>query len=48
MLPIQAGDVLDTFADVSCLNQAIGFFPATPIEMGIQRFVEWYRAYYQV
>ena len=48
MLPIQAGDVLDTFADVSCLNRAIGFFPATPIEMGIQRFVEWYRAYYRV
>ena len=48
MLPIQAGDVLDTFADVTCLRQAIGFCPDTPIEVGIQRFVEWYRAYYRV
>ena len=48
MLPIQAGDVLDTFADVSCLRQAIGFCPDTPIELGIQRFVEWYREYYRV
>ena len=48
MLPIQAGDVLDTYADVSCLSQAIGFCPDTPIELGIQRFVEWYRAYYHV
>lgn len=48
MLPIQAGDVLDTFADVTCLRQAIGFCPDTPIELGIQRFVEWYRAYYRV
>ncbi len=48
MLPIQAGDVLDTYADVSCLSQAIGFCPDTPIEIGIQRFVEWYRAYYRV
>jgi len=48
LLPIQAGDVLDTFADVSCLRQAIGFCPDTPIELGIQRFVEWYRAYYRV
>ena len=48
MLPIQPGDVLDTFADVDCLKEAVGFCPSTPIELGIQRFVEWYRGYYQV
>ena len=48
MLPIQPGDVLDTFADVNTLKEAIGFCPTTPIELGIQRFVEWYRGYYGV
>ena len=48
MLPIQAGDVLDTFADVDSLTTAIGFSPSTPIEIGIQKFVAWYREYYHV
>ncbi len=48
MLPIQAGDVLDTFADVDSLKDAVGFCPSTPIEVGIPRFVEWYRGYYRV
>ncbi len=48
MLPIQPGDVLDTFADVDSLKDGVGFCPSTPIELGIQRFVEWYRGYYQV
>ena len=48
MLPIQPGDVLDTFADVDSLKEAVGFCPSTPIEVGIQRFVEWYRSYYRV
>ena len=48
MLPIQPGDVLDTFADVDSLKEAIGFCPSTPIDVGIQRFVEWYRSYYRV
>ncbi len=48
MLPIQPGDVLDTFADVDSLKKAVGFCPSTPIELGIQRFVEWYRGYYRV
>jgi len=48
MLPIQAGDVLDTFADVDSLALAIGFSPSTPIEIGIQKFVAWYREYYHV
>ncbi len=48
LLPLQAGDVPETIADVSRLGAAVGFKPATPIEAGIGRFVEWYRAYYKV
>jgi UDP-glucuronate 4-epimerase len=46
-LPMQAGDVPETFASVDDLMQAVGFRPATPIEEGVNRFVAWYRAYYQ-
>jgi UDP-glucuronate 4-epimerase len=45
-LPMQAGDVLDTFADVTDLMRDTGYQPDTPIEVGIRRFVDWYRAYY--
>lgn len=45
-LPLQAGDVPATFADLDDLMRDTGFKPATPIEDGIARFVEWYRAYY--
>jgi len=48
LLPLQAGDVLETIADVSRLESAVGFKPATSLETGIARFVEWYREYYQV
>ena len=47
-LPIQPGDVPATFADVSDLGEAVGFQPTTPIEVGIPKFVEWYRAHYGV
>jgi len=46
MMPLQAGDVLETNADVSTLIEKIGFFPSTTIEDGIQRFVQWYRSYF--
>lgn len=46
-LPMQPGDVEATAADVTALEQAVGFKPATSIETGIARFVEWYRSYYQ-
>jgi UDP-glucuronate 4-epimerase len=45
-LPLQAGDVPKTFADVDDLIADVGFKPATPIEEGIARFIDWYRAYY--
>ncbi len=48
LLPLQPGDVLETIADVSRLDAAVGFKPSTPIEDGIARFVEWYRWYYRV
>lgn len=48
MLPAQPGDVPETYANVDALKQAVGFEPATPIELGVQRFVDWYRAYYGV
>jgi len=48
LMPIQPGDVPETFADVDDLTRDVGFKPATPIEEGVRRFVEWYRGYYQV
>ena len=45
-LPMQAGDVPATYADVDDLMREVDFKPATPIDEGIQRFVEWYRAYH--
>ena len=47
-LPLQAGDVVSTMADVSELERAVGFRPRTPLREGIRRFVEWYRKYYDV
>ncbi|HHM04795.1 MAG TPA: NAD-dependent epimerase [Gammaproteobacteria bacterium] len=48
MLPLQKGDVPATFADIDDLMRDVGFKPATPIETGIARFVDWYRDYYKV
>lgn len=46
--PMQAGDVPATFADVDDLIRDVGFRPSTPIETGVNRFVEWYRNYHKV
>ncbi|WP_404355218.1 NAD-dependent epimerase [Methylotuvimicrobium sp. KM1] len=46
LLPLQPGDVPDTYADVEALVQDVGYKPGTPIEVGIARFVEWYGGYY--
>jgi len=48
LLPLQPGDVPDTEADVEALRRDTGYSPATPIETGVRRFVEWYRAFYAV
>jgi UDP-glucuronate 4-epimerase len=44
-LPIQPGDVPETFAEIADLEAAVGFTPKTSIEEGIRRFVAWYRSY---
>ncbi len=46
MLPLQPGDVPDTFADVSELAKAVGYAPTTAVTDGVARLVAWYRAYY--
>ncbi len=46
MLPIQAGEVLITCADVEDLMRDVGFRPATPIQEGLKSFVDWYRSHY--
>jgi UDP-glucuronate 4-epimerase len=48
MLPMQPGDVAETFADVGDLMRDVGFSPATSIEDGIRDFVAWYRGHYKV
>jgi len=45
MLPMQAGDVVATYADVDDLRQAVGFEPSTPLKEGIAKFVAWYKGY---
>lgn len=47
MLPMQAGDVPETWADVSRLKALTGFVPQTELQAGVQRFVDWYRDHYQ-
>jgi len=48
LLPMQPGDVYATYADVEALERDVGFKPSTPLEVGLGRFVEWYREYYRV
>jgi len=48
LLPLQPGDVLETYADIDDLVQEVGFKPNTPIEVGIPKFVDWYRSYYHL
>lgn len=46
MLPMQPGDVAETYADVDALIADVGFQPQTPLSDGIHKFVEWYREFY--
>ena len=48
LLPMQPGDVVETFADVEDLMRDTGFAPSTPIEHGVHNFVAWYRDHYKV
>lgn len=46
--PMQAGDVLATYADISDLERDVGFKPSTDIKAGLERFVAWYREFYKI
>ena len=46
LMPMQPGDVRDTYADISAIQRDTGFQPTTPIDVGIPRFVDWYRTYH--
>ncbi|MEL6159197.1 MAG: NAD-dependent epimerase [Cyanobacteria bacterium J06623_5] len=48
MMPMQPGDVPATYADVAELMDDVGFKPSTPLSVGIQKFVDWYKGYYGV
>ena len=48
MLPMQPGDVYQTFADSSALSDATGFKPNTPLQTGIDRTVTWFKEYYHL
>lgn len=46
MLPMQAGDVLATYADTADLRKAVGFAPCTPLGDGVRKFADWYQSYH--
>ena len=48
LMDLQPGDVPDTRADVVALKEDVGYQPATTVDEGIPRFIEWYREYYGV
>ncbi len=48
MLPMQPGDVAETYADIDELTRDTGFKPVTPLKKGIGKFVAWYRDYYKL
>lgn len=47
LLPMQPGDVRDTYADISAIQRDLGFEPRTPISEGVPRFVQWYQDYHR-
>ncbi len=48
LLPMQPGDVPDTWADTKALSDDVGYAPSTPVEEGVKRFVDWYVDYYDI
>ncbi|GAB3002493.1 NAD-dependent epimerase [Arenimonas maotaiensis] len=48
LMPMMVGDVPDTWASVDALHEATGYTPATPVEVGVPAFVDWYRSFYKV
>ena len=48
MLPMQPGDVAATWADIDDMTELVGYRPSTAVEIGVARFVDWYKAYYGI
>jgi UDP-glucuronate 4-epimerase len=48
LMPMQPGDVRDTYADISAIQRDLGYQPTTTIDEGVPRFVEWFRAYHGI
>jgi UDP-glucuronate 4-epimerase len=48
LLPMQPGDVRDTYADISAIERDLGYAPTTAIDVGVPRFVDWYREYHRL
>ncbi|MFN2099298.1 GDP-mannose 4,6-dehydratase [Altererythrobacter sp. MF3-039] len=48
LLPMQPGDVTQTYADIDAIRNDLGYEPTTPVEVGFPNFVEWYRAYHDI
>ena len=48
LMPMQPGDVRDTYADISAIERDLGFRPTTSIDEGVPQFVDWYRRYHGV
>ena len=46
--PMQPGDVKETYADISAIQEDVGFAPTTPISAGVPKFIEWFKAYHKV
>ena len=47
-LPMQPGDVENTYADINRLEADVGYRPDTPIEVGVERFAAWFRSFYNI
>ena len=48
MLPMQPGDVYQTWADVTCLQNDYNYSPKTSISSGVESFIDWYKKYYKI
>ena len=48
MQPMQMGDVKESFADIEAIRNDLGFEPTTPIDVGVPKFVEWFKSYHGI
>jgi UDP-glucuronate 4-epimerase len=48
MHPMQAGDVQETYADITAISNDLGYAPTTKIDVGVPKFVEWYQSYHNI